>query len=142
MGLPAAFCSQAYLTRRLYVKGWAKVQRLNLYRFIDYVMALSEPFELKYMQAVEQLEEEKKMPYITSAERIGIKKGLEKGLEQGLEQGEKIVLLRLLHRKFGTIPEHYRTQVEQANAATLLIWAENLIEAHSVEEIFKDRVEI
>jgi hypothetical protein len=28
-------------------------------------------------------------PYITSAERIGIKKGLEKGLVQGLEQGEK-----------------------------------------------------
>jgi hypothetical protein len=68
--------------------------------------------------------------------------GREEGLEQGLEQSEKAVLFRQLHRKFGTIPEHYRKQVEQANAATLLIWAENLIEAHSIEEIFRDRAEI
>ena len=29
----------------------------------------------------------KKMPYITSAERIGIEKGIVKGMEKGMEKG-------------------------------------------------------
>jgi hypothetical protein len=122
------------LTRRLYEKGWDKTAIFNLFTFIDYVMALPEPFEIKYSQALEKLEKERKMTYITSIERIGIKKGL--------EQGEKIVLLHLLERKFGTIPEYYRTQIEQANSKLLLVWAENLIIANSFEEVFKTTIEV
>jgi hypothetical protein len=156
------FVAKFNLTRRLYEKGWDKRAIFNLFTFIDYVMALPEPLEIKYSQALEQLEKERKMRYITSIERIGIKKGLEKGLEQGLEQGwerglvqgreegleqgleqgEKIVLLHLLERKFGTIPEHYRTQLEQANTKLLLAWAENLIVANSFEEVFKDLIKV
>ncbi len=32
-------------------------------------------------------EEKKKMAYVTTAERLGIKKGFSQGLEQGIEQG-------------------------------------------------------
>ena len=34
------------------------------------------------------------MPYVTSVERIGIKKGLQKGLEQGQQKGQAALLLR------------------------------------------------
>src|SRR3990167_6335509 len=40
------FASKLALTRSLYDKGWDKIAILNLYAFIDWVMALSEPFEL------------------------------------------------------------------------------------------------
>ena len=36
---------------------------------------------------MEHCEEEKKMPYVTTAERLGIKKGFSQGLEQGVQQG-------------------------------------------------------
>ncbi len=41
------------------------------------------------------------MPYISSVERIGIKKGLEKGLEQGLTKGLLIGIELVLELKFG-----------------------------------------
>ncbi len=44
------------------------------------------------------------MPYVTSVERIGIRKGIQQGLEQGLEQGraaERQLLLRLTRKRFG-----------------------------------------
>ena len=36
---------------------------------------------------LEKMEKEKSMRYVTSVERLGIKKGFEKGLKKGLEQG-------------------------------------------------------
>src|SRR3990167_9691226 len=102
------FVSKLALTRSLYDKGWDKAAILNLYTFIDWVMALSETFELQYIQEVERFEEEKQMRYITSAERIGI----QKGIQQGIQQGEQAMLLRLLQRKFGSIPANYQQRIE------------------------------
>lgn len=57
------------------------------------------------------------MAYITSVERIGIRKGMQQGLEQGLEQGKREGLWRAirlgLDLKFGAaglllLPEIYR----------------------------------
>ena len=36
-----------------------------------------------------KFEEERKMQYITTAERIGIKKGKEEGIKEGIQQGRK-----------------------------------------------------
>ena len=41
------------------------------------------------------------MPYVTSVERIGIRKGIEKGLKQGLQQGLQKGLLRQINKRFG-----------------------------------------
>jgi len=41
------------------------------------------------------------MPYVTSVERIGIKKGIKQGIEQGLEQGIKQGIELGLELKFG-----------------------------------------
>lgn len=75
------------LTKRLYEKGFSKEAISNLYKFIDWLIGLSEPLELEYLQDIYQLEEAKKMPYISNAERFGIKIGIQRGMEQGLEQG-------------------------------------------------------
>lgn len=44
------------------------------------------------------------MRYVTSVERIAIKKGIQQGLRQGVQQGERRVLRRLLTRRFGALP--------------------------------------
>ncbi|SMC43795.1 hypothetical protein SAMN02746065_10297 [Desulfocicer vacuolatum DSM 3385] len=53
---------------------------VNLYRFIDWVLILPEALEEIFLEELKAYEKEKNMPYITSAERIGRKKGEEKKL--------------------------------------------------------------
>ena len=63
------------LTRLLYEKGYSKTGVINLYRFIDWVLTLPEALDAIFLEELKSYEKEKNMPYITSAERIGIKKG-------------------------------------------------------------------
>jgi Domain of unknown function (DUF4351) len=72
------------------------------------------------------------MPYITSFERIGI----EKGLQQGIQQGEVIVLRRQLTRRFGPLPEWAEQRLEQASPQDLEGWADRVLEAQRLEDIF------
>ena len=81
------------LLRRLYEQGYARVDILNLFRFIDWVLGLPEEQEEALWQEIAEYEEAKHMPYVTSVERIGMRKGLEQGIQQGMEQGHRQGLL-------------------------------------------------
>ena len=63
-----------YLVRRLYERGYRKEDVINLFRFIDWIMGLSEEMEESFWAEMHQYEEGEKMEYITSVERIGIKR--------------------------------------------------------------------
>lgn len=69
---------------------------INLFRFIDRVMQLPEELEEGFWREIQAYEEERQMPYLTSVERIGIKKGF--------QQGEALALRRQLSRRFGALP--------------------------------------
>ncbi len=81
------------------------------------------------------------MPYVTSIERIGMKKGMEKGMEKGLEKGIRqgaISLIRgQLSSRFGKIPVWVNERLEQANMKNLELWAKRILDAGSLEEIFE-----
>lgn len=55
-----------------------------LYCFIDWLLVLPEALEIEYHEDMKRYEEGKKMAYVTTAERIGMKKGFGQGLEQGI----------------------------------------------------------
>ncbi len=118
------------VTRALYEQGYSKAYILDLYAFIDWVLALPEPLELEYMQTIEQLEEEKQMQYITSAERIGIQKGI--------QQGEAAILMRQLQRRFGEIPTNYAKRIQQADANTLLALGDKILDAQQLSDLFEN----
>jgi hypothetical protein len=100
------------------------------------LLALPEPLELEYHYEIEQIEEEKHMTYITTAERIGIRKGLLKGRTEGRTEVGAEVLLRLLQRKFKFLPATYHKRIQQADAETLLNWAEHLLDAKTLDDVF------
>ena len=52
-------------------------------------------------QDLEQLERNRRMPYITSVERIGMEKGIQQGIQQGKQLGAVDMLLRQIERRFG-----------------------------------------
>ncbi len=69
------------------------------------------------------------MPYVTSVERIGIRKGI--------QQGEIAIIKRLLNRRFGQIPEWVEKRLEQATPEYLGLWADRIVEVSSLDEIFE-----
>ncbi|MBM9538907.1 hypothetical protein JWG43_17710, partial [Desulfobulbus alkaliphilus] len=71
------------ITTALYESGFSKQDILNIYRLIDWLMMLPEDLTKRFTEDLIKYEEEKKMPYIMSAERIGKEKGLQQGMQQG-----------------------------------------------------------
>ena len=64
---------------------------------------------------------------------------LERGIQQGFEQGKQQsveVLLRQLRNKFGRLPEWAHRRVQEANSEQLLQWAERILTAQRLEEVF------
>jgi SOS response regulatory protein OraA/RecX len=76
------------LVRGLYEKGYNGEQVRDLYRFIDWIMVLPEKLDDTFWNELQAFEQEKKMTFITSVERIGMRKGREK-------ERQKIVLSML-----------------------------------------------
>ena len=66
----------------------------------------------------------------------GIEKGIQKGLEKGIQKGEAAFLLRQLVRRFGPLSAAMIEQVQQASSAQLEQWADNFVDARSLEEVF------
>jgi flagellar biosynthesis/type III secretory pathway protein FliH len=67
----------------------------------------------------------------------GLQQGVEQGLRQGVEQGEREFLLRLLKCRFGSIPDDLLEKINQANAMTLLLWGEKVLEIKDLSELFE-----
>jgi hypothetical protein len=94
--------SKLWLTRRLYRLGYGRQQVLDLFGFVDWVLQLPGPQELAFWQEVQEMEEEKRMQYITSIERIG------------MQQGQAEMVLRVLGRRFGALPADLAAAVHGA----------------------------
>ncbi|MCP4676048.1 MAG: DUF4351 domain-containing protein, partial [Deltaproteobacteria bacterium] len=72
----------------------------------------------------------------------GIEQGIERGIEQGIERGrlsgKATLTLRLLEKKFGSVPEAIRIRIESGNAQQLLEWSERILTAHRIDDIFTE----
>jgi len=102
--------SKLAITRRLYDRGDSREDVINLFGFIDWVMSLPAALEQEFRQEIQQLEAERRMPYITSVERSGIRQGLLEGIELGLN-------LKFGSEGLGILPEISGLQdVEQLRA--------------------------
>ena len=74
----------------------------------------------------------------------GLEKGLEKGLvrgrvegrEEGLLQGERLVLTRLVEKRFGRIPVSARRRLDRLTSTETEEAALRLLDAARLEEIF------
>ncbi len=64
-------------------------------------MSLPEALEQEFWRELQNFQEEQRMPYITSVERIGFQRGLEQGLEQ-MRQVLKEGIELVLEMKFGS----------------------------------------
>ena len=129
------------LIRFLYQRDYTREQILAWFRVLDWMLRLPEDLEKEFMDELTAFEEQQNMPYVTSAERVGIQKGLQQGLEQGRQEGRKegeaAILLRQIALKFGPPTEDVRARIEAADADTLLAWSTRILTAERVDDIFR-----
>ena len=74
------------LVRELHRRGYGEADVKQLFRFIDWVMALPDELQVEFRTELRTLEEEH-MPYITSIERMGREEGRVEGRKEGLKEG-------------------------------------------------------
>ena len=56
-------------------------------------------------------------------------------MQEGFKSGETALLLRQIERKFGPVSEVVRQKVASADAETLLIWADRVLDARRIEDV-------
>ncbi len=125
------------IIKRLFKMGYSKEDIWNLYRFIDWIMVLPDELNRKLHNEIIKYEEGKKMPHITTAEKIG----MEKGIQQGILQASRGTLIEVLEVRFETLSQPFRNRLKEINDPDLLkSLHKKALHARSLEE-FRDGVE-
>jgi len=65
------------------------------------------------------------------------RRGIEEGVQQGIQQGELTLLRRQIERRFGTLPEWADARLLKSSASEIEAFGLRLLDATSVEELFK-----
>ena len=73
---------------------------------------------------------------ISRAREEGMQRGMEQGMQQGRVEGERAVLERLLRLRFGLLSPEFAEKLGQASVADLESWAENVLDAPTLEDVF------
>lgn len=108
------------LTRRLYEKGYQRQDVINLFRFIDWMMTLPSELEREFWQEIIREEEARRMPYLTTIERIALEEGREEGLVEGRLETLLMAIELFLRFKFGAEGSEFFAEVSQIQAVEIL----------------------
>jgi len=77
------FSAKTDLIRQCYRRGYGKEQIKTLLKFIDWIIRLPDALEGKISDEIISIEEEYKMPYVTTWERRAKEEGVVLGMEKG-----------------------------------------------------------
>ena len=115
------------LVKRLYELGYDRSKVLNLFRFVDWVMILPEGLKRTFWDEMKTYEEERKMPYITSVEEIGY--------DRGKTEEAQSLILRLLNRKLGVLPDRPIDRINKLCITRLESLGEALLDFNTIEDL-------
>jgi Domain of unknown function (DUF4351) len=115
------------LIRGLYERGLGRQDILNLYRFIDWLMILPEGVEEKFWQELKTFEEERKVTYVTTGERIGFNKGK--------QEGALGLALRLLARRIGPLEPEAEQKIRTLSLTQLEELGEALLDFTTIADL-------
>ncbi len=103
------------MVRGLYERGFKHKGIFELFRFIDWVLALSPEMERTFREELARIEEADTMRYVTSIERLALQDGIEQGIEQGMLKSTREAVLEILKLRFNSIPSDL---IDEVNALT------------------------
>ncbi len=119
-------------------RGYSAEATRSLLRFLDWLIRLPEELDQKLEIEIEEIAEGKRMPYVTSWERIAEKRGRKEGRKEGKKIGEKELLdtiLRQLKRKIGKLDNDVKLRLEKLSVARLKKLAEDLLDFSQPDDL-------
>ena len=144
---PQARClAKSRIVRDMYRQAWDKQKLIELFGVIDWMMRLPKEQEQAFWEIIEAIEEETKMRYVTSIERLGVEKGIQQGIQQGMQQGiqrgiqqgKRWLLAQQLTARFGVMPVWVEEKLVSATDAELENWASAVLSAETLAGVFAD----
>lgn len=140
----ARYSAKWSLVKRLYHFGFDRQQVNDLFNMIDWMMRLPPEHEQRFRDELTQFEEEMKMRYVNSIERLareegltqGIQEGMQEGMHQGRRAGKAQLIGRQLQVRFGELPAWARARLDEAIEEQLDAWSDRLVTASSIEAVF------
>lgn len=140
----ARYSAKWTLVKRLYQTGFDRRQVMQLFTMIDWMMQLQPAQEQQFRDELTQFEEEMKMRYVSSVERLareeGMQQGMQQGMHEGMEQGRRAgkvqVIRRQLQLRFGELPDWVPARIDEASEAQLDAWTDKLLTAPSIDAVF------
>ncbi|MEE4355252.1 MAG: hypothetical protein V2I97_02220 [Desulfococcaceae bacterium] len=97
-----------HLMRLLFERGYSRQDILELFRFIDWLIELPEDIERQFQDELTEITEEKKMPYVTSIERLA------------KLQTIREILFESVTTRFKSVPEDVADAVNSIKAGDML----------------------
>ena len=111
-------------------------KRAKYIEFIDIYASLTDN-EFRHYQRQYPEESSTMAGVIARARDEGMQQGMQQGMRQGRVEGERAVLERLLRRRFGLLSPEVAERLDQASAADLETWAENVLDAQTLDDVFE-----
>ena len=111
-------------------------RRAKYIEFIDIYAGLTDNERRRYQR--EYPEENSTMAGVISrAREEGMEQGMRQGMRQGRVEGERALLERQLRRRFGSLSPDAAARLGQASAGDLESWAENVLDAPTLDDVFQ-----
>ena len=114
-------------------------KRAKYLEFIDICAGLTENEFERYQQQYPE-ESATMAGVIARARDEGMQQGMQQGIQEGLQQGhiegERTLLERQIRRRFGLLSPEVAERLCQASAADLETWAESVLDAATLEDVF------
>lgn len=115
------------LTKMLYDRGYSEREVIDLFRFLDWLFFLPEDFQSQYRDEIERFEEERKMPYVTTIERMGIEKGR-------VEANESLAIY-FLQRQFGALSDETKNLIHSLSIERITQLSHEMFDFKSSDDL-------
>jgi len=93
---------------------------LDLFRFLDWMMALPDDLEEQFEDTAERREEERRVPIISHLERKAIQRGMQQGMHEGGVRMAREAVLDNLEMRFERVPQSLAQKIERIEDPDLL----------------------
>ncbi|MBP1467503.1 DUF4351 domain-containing protein [Candidatus Chloroploca sp. M-50] len=123
--------------RAFFRNGYTAADMRRLYRVLDQLLRLNPSMHTTVRATMRLIEQEETQmdTFVTSIEELAFAEGVEKGVEQGRHQTLQEVVLRLLSRRCGPLPEPVHHHVLALSPEHLLDLSETLLDFTSLDDL-------
>jgi len=127
------------MVRLLYERGFQRRDIMHLFKFLDWLVRLPPELDERFEGWISDYERRKAVPYVTSIERIGRKRGhkegRKEGRKEGLEEGLAEAVEAVLNARFGKRGIQLLLSIDlPKDSRRLRRLHRDLLDAHSLRE--------